>query len=41
MEVYSQSKLTLELLGNLIRKLVSPRTPTERSEATQSLSGPI
>lgn len=40
-ETYGQSKLTLELLGNLVRKLVSPRTPTERTEATESLSGPI
>lgn len=40
-EVYGQSKLTLELLGNLVQKLVSPRTPTERTEATESLSGPI
>jgi membrane-associated protease RseP (regulator of RpoE activity) len=29
-EVYSQSKLTLELLGDLIRKLIRPATPTER-----------
>jgi regulator of sigma E protease len=40
-EVYGQSKLTLELLGSLVRKVVSPRTPTERTEATESLSGPI
>lgn len=40
-EVYGQSKLTLELLGSLVRKLISPRTPTERTEATESLTGPI
>jgi regulator of sigma E protease len=40
-EVYSQSRLTLELLGDLIRKLIRPATPTERTEATKSLTGPI
>jgi len=40
-ETYGQSKLTLELLGNLVRKLVTPKTPAERTEATKSLSGPI
>ncbi|MDD2745664.1 MAG: site-2 protease family protein [Candidatus Gracilibacteria bacterium] len=40
-EVWWQSKLTFELLANLVRKLVSPNTPTERTEATKSLSGPI
>ena len=40
-EVYSQSRLTLELLGDLVRKLISPATPTERTEATKSLTGPI
>ncbi len=40
-ETYHQSKLTLELLGNLFQKFVSPKTPTERTEATKSLTGPI
>jgi regulator of sigma E protease len=40
-EVYSQSRLTLELLGDLLRKLIRPATPTERGEATKSLTGPI
>lgn len=40
-EVYSQSRLTLELLGDLIRKIIRPATPTERGEATKSLTGPI
>jgi regulator of sigma E protease len=40
-ETYGQAKLTLELLGNLVQKLVHPQTPTERSEATKSLTGPI
>lgn len=37
-ETYGQSVLTFELLGNLLRKLVTPKTPDERTEATKSLS---
>jgi regulator of sigma E protease len=40
-ETSIQSKLTIELLGSLIRRIVAPATPTERKEATESLTGPI
>ncbi len=40
-EVYEQSKLTLELLGNLSKKLFFPKNDQERKEATESLSWPI
>lgn len=33
--------MTLELLGTLVQKIVSPHAPTERSEAVKSLGGPI
>ncbi len=33
--------LTLDMLGTLIKKLFAPRTPTEREEAKELLSGPI
>ncbi len=34
-------RLTTELFGTLVRKLVNPVNTEERKEATQSLSGPI
>lgn len=40
-ETYVQSAMTLELLGSLAKKIVSPRVPSERTEAVQSLGGPI
>lgn len=40
-ETYVQAKLTVELLGSLVRKIAAPNTPTERQEATESLTGPI
>lgn len=33
--------MTLELLGSLVKKIVTPRVPAERTEAVQSLGGPI
>lgn len=40
-ETYALSRITLDVLGMTVRKLVSPATPTERKEATEMLSGPI
>lgn len=33
--------MTLELLGSLLKKIITPRVPAERTEAVQSLGGPI
>lgn len=40
-ETYNQSAMTLELLGTLVQRIVSPKAPAERTEAVQSLGGPI
>jgi len=40
-ESYKQSLMTLELLGKLVQKIISPKVPMERTEAMQSLGGPI
>ncbi len=40
-ETYALSRITLDVLGMTVRKLISPATPTERKEATEMLSGPI
>ncbi|MDD2891544.1 MAG: M50 family metallopeptidase [Candidatus Gracilibacteria bacterium] len=40
-ETYNQSAMTLELLGSLLKKIITPRVPAERTEAVQSLGGPI
>jgi len=40
-ETYKQSLMTLELLGKLVQKIISPKVPMERTEAMQSLGGPI
>lgn len=40
-ETYAQSRMTLELLGTLLSKIVTPHTPTDRDEAVSSLGGPI
>ncbi len=40
-ETYSLSRMTLDVLGSTLRKLISPHTVTERKEATEMLSGPI
>ncbi len=40
-ETYYSSTLTLSFLGNIVRELVAPATPTEREEAKSMLSGPI
>lgn len=40
-ETYHQSVMTLELLGNLAKKIILPKTPIERTEATKSLGGPV
>lgn len=40
-ETYAQSQMTLELLGTLVSKIVTPHTATDRDEAVSSLGGPI
>ncbi|MDD2487372.1 MAG: M50 family metallopeptidase [Candidatus Gracilibacteria bacterium] len=40
-ETYNESKLTVELLGNLFIKIVKPNNVYERQEAVNSLGGPI
>ncbi len=40
-ETWALSRMTLDVLGSTLRKLVSPRTTEERQEATEMLSGPI
>lgn len=40
-ETYKQSAMTLELLGTLVKRIITPRIPAERTEAVQSLGGPI
>lgn len=40
-ETYNQSRMTLELFGNLLSKIFAPRIPSERTEAVKSLGGPI
>jgi len=40
-EVYAQSRLTLSGLKILISKIFSPETPEDRSEALESVAGPI
>lgn len=40
-ETYNQSMMTLELLGNLVKKIVTPKVPSDRTEAVNSLGGPI
>jgi len=40
-ETYAQSRMTLELLGTLVSKIVTPHTATDRDEAVKSLGGPI
>jgi len=40
-ETYHQSILTLNALSSLVRKIIRPETPVERSEAIKQVSGPI
>ncbi|EKD29437.1 MAG: Membrane-associated zinc metalloprotease, partial [uncultured bacterium (gcode 4)] len=40
-ETYRQSAMTLELLGTLAKRIITPRIPAERTEAVQSLGWPI
>lgn len=40
-ETYNQSMMTLELLGSLVKKIVTPKVPSDRTEAVNSLGGPI
>ncbi|OIP53626.1 hypothetical protein AUK10_02185 [Candidatus Gracilibacteria bacterium CG2_30_37_12] len=40
-ETYKESAMTLELLGSLVRKIFAPHIPSERTEAVNSLGGPI
>lgn len=40
-ETYALSRMTLDVLGSTLRKLVSPKNPEERKEATEMLSWPI
>ncbi|MCP4522665.1 MAG: hypothetical protein GY828_00435 [Candidatus Gracilibacteria bacterium] len=40
-ETYNQSLLTFQGISGLMRKIFSPKTPTERQEAVQQISGPI
>ncbi|MDP2104204.1 MAG: M50 family metallopeptidase, partial [Candidatus Gracilibacteria bacterium] len=40
-ETYWQSRMTLELLGTLLSKIITPHTATDRDEAVSSLGGPI
>jgi len=40
-ETYKESVMTLELLWTLVKRIVTPRVPTERTEAVESLGGPI
>ncbi|MBP9780043.1 site-2 protease family protein [Candidatus Gracilibacteria bacterium] len=40
-ETYATSILTLDMLGTLLEKLFAPKTPTDREEAKELLSGPI
>lgn len=40
-ETYNQSAMTLELLGTLVQRIVRPSAPAERTEAVESLGGPI
>ncbi len=40
-ETYALSRMTLDVLGSTLRKLVSPRNTEERKEATEMFSWPI
>lgn len=40
-ETYATSILTLDMLWTLLEKLFTPKTPTDREEAKELLSGPI
>ena len=40
-ETYRESVMTLELLGNLVKKIIAPKILDERTEAVKSLGGPI
>jgi regulator of sigma E protease len=40
-ETYATSMLTLDMLWTLLEKLFAPKTPTDREEAKELLSGPI
>ncbi len=40
-ETYNQSILTFQAIGSLLKRLIFPETPVERSEAVQQVSGPI
>ena len=40
-ETYNHSLLTLKWLGILVKKVFNPKTPEERSEAIDQVSGPI
>ncbi len=40
-ETYATSILTLDMLWTLLEKLFAPKTPTDREEAKELLSGPI
>lgn len=40
-ETYASSVLTLNFLGDLVQKVFSPRTPTDREEAKEMVAGPI
>lgn len=41
LETISQTELTFRWLGIIIKKIVRPKTPTERQEALEQISGPI
>ncbi|MCD5380458.1 site-2 protease family protein, partial [Candidatus Gracilibacteria bacterium] len=41
LETYNQSLLTFKAIGILIKKLVNPETPQERTEAVENMKGPI
>lgn len=40
-ETFNQSLLTIEALWTLVRKIATPKTPEEREEAINSVSGPV
>lgn len=40
-ETYYQSLLTFQWIGTLLKKIITPETPDERSQAIQQVSGPI
>ena len=40
-ETYAQSRMTISLLGDLVKKIITPKNTAERKEAVESLSGPV